>query len=218
MGAIEDQGRNEVAWRDFLRGHGGDVEDALLEAAAAFERENPPKAELTRPTWSQVRQASMTTGTAIEYITELDPTTEMRYLKAVSEDGTKIEGFVPVTLPDEGVKVKVNGVPGILYLHPDGEVHLDETEPADEADAEAEQERLMAMSKIEGKLVSYNPLAQRQLYGISISDEFALSLIEAWQHIGHGGDCQEVAETYLTRFIEQMVNTLHTGNATKEES
>ena len=29
----------------------------------------------------------------------------------------------------DALKVKVNGAPGILYVHPDGDVHLDETEP-----------------------------------------------------------------------------------------
>lgn len=207
MGAIEEQGQNDVAWRNFLRGHSGDIEDAMLAAAADFERENPLVA-VQRPTWGEVKRASLSTGTNIEYLDPIDDTQEMRYFRAVSEDGTHIEGFIPTTLPDDGIKVKVNGSAGILYVHPDGDVHLDETEPVEEED-EATQEHLMEMSKIDVRLVGYNPLTQRQLYGLSISDEFALSLIEAWRHVDHeGSPCKGTAETYLTRFVQQAVAAL----------
>lgn len=216
MGAIEEHGQHDLDWKEFMRHHGGDIEDAMLAAAADFERENPPKMELARPTWGEVKQAAMK-GTVLEFLDELPDSTEMRYWKAVTEEGETVEGFIPTVLPDDGLKVRINGVQGVLYLHPDDEVHLDETEPApDEAD-EAEQKRLMEMSTIEVKIVSYNPMNERQLYGISISDEFALSLMEAWKHIDHeGSPCKETAETYLTRFVHQFVGGLHMGNAKKD--
>lgn len=215
MGAIEEHGQNDMAWRDFLRGHGGDIEDAMLTASADFERENRPADDpsgaapvsVQRPTWGEVKRANMTGAGNIEYVDRPDDTQEMRYFKAVSEEGTRIEGFIPTTLPDDGIRVKVDGSPGILYVHPDGDVHLDETEPVDVD--EVTVEHLMEMSKIGVMPVGYNPATERQLYGVSLSDEFVLSLREAWMHVDHEGSlCKETADSYLTRFVQQFVAAL----------
>lgn len=217
MSTAEEKGREDIAWREFLRGgHAGDIEDAMLDAAAAFERENPPKMDLTRPTWGEVKKVK-TKGVQIEFVEPLDDTTEMKFWRARAEDGTIIEGFIPSVLPEDGLRVRIDGVPGILYLHPqDSEVHLDETEPAPEEAADEEQLHLMNMSIIDMKIVGYNPLNERLLFGVSISNEFSLSLMEAWTHVEHDAECTEVANTYLSRFMEQVIAGLHTGNAKKE--
>lgn len=205
--SADELGRRELEWKELMRNQPllrDGIEDAMLAAMAEHERENP-KTGLTRPTWAEVKRAALSTGSVIEYVDQLPDTTEMRYFKAVSEDGTKIEGFVPVELPEEGVRVKVGGVPGILYLHPDGEVHLDETEPAPQ---EAELQQLMALTKIDGKLVNYNMVTDRVLYGISLNAEFVAHMLEAWEHVGHGGPCQEMAESWLSRFMEQFIGVL----------
>lgn len=216
MGA-DEYGEEALAWKELMRTHPSvsDLDDAMLRAAAEFEKENPPKVDLTRPTWGEVRQIEPKTGPTIEFVDDVSPMTEMQFVRMRADDDSVVEGFVPLELPETGLKVLVDGKPALLYLHPgDNLVHMEEVDEH-EADDD-EQQQLMAMSKIEVKIVGYNPLAERQLYGVSLSDEFVAYLLEAWEHVDHGCTAQQIAETYLSRFVEQFIGGLQIGDARKD--
>ncbi len=225
MSTAEEKGREEIAWREFLRdGHASDIEDAMLAGAAGYERDG---GTITRPvdqkpaTWAEVK-ATQDSAPPFHFVEPLADDTVMQHVTLTTEDGAVMTGFVPAVLPDDGLAVTVSGKRCLLYLHPDDTVHLDESasgadEPLVEDAEDAENyARYVQSSRVDIKIVGYQALHRRQVYAMFISDEFAEAIRESWEHTGHGGECEQASQRYLSRLLDQLVGALHLGDAKKD--
>lgn len=203
--SADELGRQELAWKELLRTTDiGDLEGAFLRFAEAAE----PK--VLR--WQEVKGVLKPNPT-IEFVEPLDDETPVRHAKFRTEEGEEVEGFIPAELPDDGLHVRIAGHPGILFVHPgDGEVHLEEVEVGDEEDDE--QAAMMKASEVTCQIVGYNHETERQLYGFSIGNDFAAALDWAWNHV-EDHDC-EAGNSYLSRFVEQLVKGIRAGQAKME--
>jgi hypothetical protein len=179
----------DAEWEAFLRGHRQEMEDALLPSLAQAEAAGV----LPKPDRLPVKVAGTYGGITVEYPDgEPAPGTPMKLVTFFGRNGEEVQVPMPANVGPKGMRVRINGIDGILFNDDDDDLDVDD----------AVEEAIRAALDVHAKQVGHNGVMG--LYGIAVSDQLRDELVEAWD--GHYQDhgCQAAAQM-LDRILEQLI-------------
>ena len=189
---------NEYEWRQFLRGHRQELEDALLPTLAQAESAGLLQSEAARQL-VQVRQVAESKGVKIEYPDgEPAPGPPMKMVTFYGKGGEQVQVPMPANPPSSGMRVRINGIDGVLYSEAG-----DEEPDSDEVDA-----AVAAALDVHARQVGHD--GRTGIYGLAVTDVLRDELVDAWDnhYVDHG--CQAAA-MMLDRIIEQLIVAFRTA-------
>lgn len=191
----------DAEWDAFVAGHRQQLEDALLPTLAEAQSAGivPDPAALAEATAKQLvtgyddmRRQAAVRGINVSYPDgEPAPGTPMKLVSFASPiDGSEVQVPMPADPPAAGLRVLINGIEGIMYADPGGEVDEDEVE---EAIARAVDVHAQQLKHDDGI----------GIYALAVKDELRDELIGAWDHY-QDHQCQAGA-MLLDRIVEQLI-------------